>query len=338
MKMTDVLRRLLPSGLVLSLSLLVASAAEPPPLPPQPPAAPQGAPATPRIVSRPIRLRTNQVVGTGAASVQGAVVRPQSAPTLAITPTVNNPDALAWDSKLKEYAAKAGETEAKFTFALTNVSKETVTIQSVHTSCGCTAAKLPQQPWVIAPGERGEIGVTVDLRNKYGTITKTATINSSVGPVPLTVRCIIPAPDLNAARTGDRTRNMQIAAADRQSVFRGDCATCHVAPTLGKTGKALYETACGICHEGEHRASMVPSLRALNKPTDRAYWTQWITSGREGSLMPAFSLKQGGILSDDQVGSLVEYLGGEFALEVKLPGGGAVPDAGTKAKAPPLAP
>ena len=54
--------------------------------------------------------------------------------------------------------------------------------------------------------------------------------------------------------------------------------------------------------------------------------------------MPAFSLKQGGILSDDQVGSLVEYLGGEFALEVKLPGGGAVPDAGTKAKAPPLAP
>ena len=227
MKMTAVLRRFLPSGLVLSLSLLVASAAEPPPLPP-PPVAPQGGPATPRIVSRPIRLRTNQVAGT--ASVQGAAGLPQSAPTLAITPKVNNPAALAWDSKLKEYAAKAGETEAKFTFALTNVSKETVTIQNVHTSCGCTAAKLPQQPWVIAPGEHGEIGVIVDMRNKYGTISKTATINSSVGPIPLTVRCIIPAPDLNAARTGDRTRNMQIAAADRQSVFRGDCATCHVAP------------------------------------------------------------------------------------------------------------
>ena len=79
MKMTAVLRRFLLSGLFLSLSLRVASAAEPPPLPPQPPAATQSGPSIPRIVSRPIRLRTNQVAGTGAVSVQGAVASNQLA-------------------------------------------------------------------------------------------------------------------------------------------------------------------------------------------------------------------------------------------------------------------
>lgn len=248
----------------------------------------------------------------------------QAGPPPGARPVVNNPGALSWDAVFKEYQARAGETEAKFSFALTNVSRTNVLIESVHTSCGCTAAKLPQQPWLLAPGEHGEIGVTVDLQGKFGTITKTATITSSVGPIPLTVRINIPAAEAAGRPMGDRTRNLQIAAADRQAVFRGDCATCHVTPTIGKTGRALFDSACAICHEGVNRASMVPDLQALNKPTDHAYWLQWIAAGREGSLMPAFAAKNHGILSDAQIGSLTDYIEGEFQLKVRLPGGGSV--------------
>jgi dTMP kinase len=135
------------------------------------------------------------------------------------------------------------------------------------------------------------------------------------------VRINIPSPDASSRNMGDRSRNLQVAAADRQAVFRGDCATCHVTPTVGKTGKALFDSACGICHEGPTRASMVPDLRALTKPTDHAYWTQWITSGREGSLMPAFALNKQRHSTDDQIKSLADYLDGEFRLEINLPGG-----------------
>ena len=306
----------------MSLCLRTAAAEAPStavPVPPLPPAP---------VLKRPVLIRTDQLFsGTNAIrpvppATNASNYRPiiRVAPPANAVPVVNRPESFAWDTVVKDYQAKAGETEAKFTFALTNVSKESVTIESVHTSCGCTAAKLPQTPWVLAPGDHGEIGVTVDLHGKFGLISKTATVYSSVGQIMLTVRIVIPPADASARNMGDRSRNLQVAAADRQAVFRGDCATCHVTPTLGKTGKALYDTACLICHEGPNRASMVPDLRALNKPTDAAYWTQWISSGREGSLMPAFALAKHGILSDAQIKSLVDYLGGDFGLEVKLPG------------------
>lgn len=324
MKPLFALRRLAWLAVMVPFSLLAEDPASPavatnlPPVPPAPP------------LQRPVRVRTNQFGAILTNQVRPLPPRTNSlanrpalqvAPPPSAKPVVNNPGAIAWDAVLKEYQAKAGETEAKFSFALTNVSKENVTIESVHTSCGCTAAKLPKQPWLLAPGDHGEIGVTVDLRGKFGTVSKTATISSSVGQIPLTVRIMIPPADPAARNMGDRNRNLQVAAADRQAVFRGDCATCHVTPTLGKTGRALFDTACGICHEGQNRASMVPDLRALNKPTDHAYWLQWITSGREGSLMPAFALNKHGILTEDQIKSLADYLDGEFRLEVILPGG-----------------
>ena len=232
---------------------------------------------------------------------------------------VEDPNALAWTTKSQKFDAKMGDTAAKFTFGLTNVSKETVIISGVHTSCGCTVAQLPSQPWELKPGDHGEIGVTVDLRGKSGNLIKTATVSSSVGSIPLMVQISVPRidPKKMPMTEADRTRNLQVAAVDRQAVFRGECVTCHVVPTIGKVGKQLYVAACGVCHEGEHRASMVPDLRALNKPTDAAYWSHWISEGRVGSLMPAFASANGGILSSNQVNTLVAYLSGPFQNEIR---------------------
>ncbi|MEW6161580.1 MAG: cytochrome c, partial [Verrucomicrobiota bacterium] len=119
----------------------------------------------------------------------------------------------------------------------------------------------------------------------------------------LTVRAIIP-------DTGqdNRSRNMMIAMANRQAIFKNDCASCHAHPTVGKKGEALYQAACGICHEAEHRASMVPDLTALKNPTSKEYWELWVTKGKPGTLMPAFAKSEGGPLDEEQVASLVDYL------------------------------
>jgi hypothetical protein len=53
---------------------------------------------------------------------------------------------------------------------------------------------------------------------------------------------------------------------------------------------------------------MVPDLHNLKDPTSEEFWRSWITSGKAGTLMPAFSSSQGGPLNDMQIASLAAYL------------------------------
>jgi mono/diheme cytochrome c family protein len=215
------------------------------------------------------------------------------------------------DALIKEYTAKPGEESHTFTFAVKNISKAEIVINQVRTSCGCTVAKLPSQPWKLAPGEGGDILLTIDLKGKTGTLIKTATIDTATAGKVLTFKVDLPA--ATAAAAMDRDRNQQLAAKNRQAVFQGDCARCHVTPSVGQQGVGLYVTACTICHEAEHRATMVPDLHALKGPTDRQYWKTMISQGKAGTLMPAFAQDQGGPLTSAQIESLVDYLVGDFA-------------------------
>jgi mono/diheme cytochrome c family protein len=221
---------------------------------------------------------------------------------------------LKFDADTKEFKAGPGVAQADFTFNLTNISSTDVVITAVTTSCGCTVAKLPAQPWVLAPGSNGEVHATMNLAGKTGTVTKTLTVMTDTnGTKLLFVRSIIfPPPaataDSPAMPVMNRGENQKTALADRQAVFKNDCARCHVEPTRGKLGHELYAAACGICHEGEHRATMVPDLHALKEPTNAEFWKNWIAHGKPGSLMPAFAQSEGGPLSDEQITSLVNFL------------------------------
>jgi cytochrome c5 len=240
------------------------------------------------------------------------LITPRIVPRPPINVPAFTPPPLDFDEELKELTLNPGETNAMFTFHLTNSSPADVVITSVRTSCGCTVAKLPPVPWTLAPGESGEISVAMDMRGKRGTLTKSVTVSTTSGFKSLLVRAH--AADQNALQTTgldmDRLRNIQLAMTDRQVVFKNDCADCHVKPAIGKTGQPLYEAACAICHEGPHRASMVPDLKAkaLTVPTGYDYWKHWITFGKAGSLMPAFAQIHGGPLTDEQIHSLAEYL------------------------------
>jgi mono/diheme cytochrome c family protein len=195
---------------------------------------------------------------------------------------------------------------------LTNITSTNVTIHSLRTSCGCTVVRAPAIPWTIGPGSNGTFDVDVDLRGKIGVLTKTITVDSSAGYRVLTVRVGIPsagrAPSTTAA---DRARNMQVAMVDRQAVFKGDCSACHLQQAIGKKeGNELYSALCGICHDAEHRASMVPNLRALNRQTDRDFWLNIIRHGKPDTLMPAFAISEGGPLTDAQIMALAEFVSG----------------------------
>ena len=129
----------------------------------------------------------------------------------------------------------------------TNTIPMPVIITQVHPSCGCTTAQLPPLPWMIAPGTNGEIGVTVNLAGKFGTVVKTVHVATSEGSRDLIVQITILPPVLNKLTDADRMRQMEIAKVDRQAVFKNDCATCHVKPGQFKFGKDLYDADCGIC-------------------------------------------------------------------------------------------
>lgn len=94
---------------------------------------------------------------------------------------------LEWDAVARSYQAAAGETNASFTFRLTNVSPERVLIYDTSTTCDCTVAQLPSKPWTLAPGAGGEIRATLDLQGRTGAVTNYVIVFTSKGNRLLTV-------------------------------------------------------------------------------------------------------------------------------------------------------
>ena len=230
---------------------------------------------------------------------------------------------LIWDNLSKTTNVPVGLAAAHLTFSFTNVSTGDVTITNVRPSCGCTTAQLPKLPWAIAAGTNGQIGVTVNLAGKSGTLVKTVRVSSDKAMDTLMVTItLVPLP---GTPDPERMENLNMATADRQAVFKGNCASCHLTPGEGKSGKALFDAVCAICHESEHRATMVPDLQHLNVPTDPDFWHTWITYGKPGSLMPAFSVTQGGPLTEAQVTSLTNYLATSIPSKSPLPPGHRAP-------------
>lgn len=211
---------------------------------------------------------------------------------------------LAFDALHKQVMARAGQSNVVVSFTVTNVSATPVIIRDVALSCGCSVASMPAKPWTLKPGEHGQVTVTTDVRWKRGLLLKTAIVYASSGTRVLTYEVNIQEP----STPEERARNQSFAKADRQAVFKGECAKCHAEPAKGKMGKELFAAACAICHEAEHRATMVPDLKALKKPTAREYWLRWIAQGKADTLMPGFAQREGGPLTEGQIESLVGFL------------------------------
>jgi len=227
---------------------------------------------------------------------------------------------LAFDATLKTVDATEGDYFARFTFSFTNVTSDIVTILNVHPGCGCTTAELPPVPWQLAPGTNGEMKLTVNLAGKQGTLFKTVDVTTDKGKRQLQLRINLAPPPVIQMTEEQKLAGIAAAKVDRQAVFKGDCATCHVKNSAGKHGQELFKVTCAICHEAEHRATMVPDLAKLTVPTNDEFWRTWITYGKPGSLMPAFSQSQGGPLDELQIASLAQYLNAIHPSQAKPAG------------------
>lgn len=256
----------------------------------------------------------------------------ESSSTPAASVVAASVEPLKWEAKEIEHKAVADEVKAHLQFHFTNTSPNEVIIQSARSSCFCTVASLPQQPWKIAPGTNGSIDVTMDLAGKRGTIQKPVYVETSAGLVTLLAKVVIPPPPSAPGQptdtsffagelSPDRLKNLQSAISDRQTVFKNpDCVQCHATPAIGKMeGKALYDGVCAVCHDSEHRAPMVPNLKALNHALDLKQWRQWIAHSRQGSLMPAFAKSEGGPLEEAQVDVLASYLSSQILTPAAKP-------------------
>ena len=226
---------------------------------------------------------------------------------------------LTWDAIAKVHHAKLNELDIGFEFHFQNKTGGQIRIKRADSSCGCTVARLPNLPWIITAGQKGSIPVTMDIRGKSGVITKTISIVTDKGIIPLKARVTIgnTSKTLTKRSKEERAANLRAAVQNRQAIFQGKCADCHVKPTVGKQGKQLYATACGICHESKNRAPFVPDLRPLVNGKDKQYWQQWTTQSKPNTLMPAFAKEHGGSLDEKQIKTLVAYLVRIFPRELK---------------------
>ncbi|MCB1041372.1 MAG: DUF1573 domain-containing protein [Acidobacteria bacterium] len=78
--------------------------------------------------------------------------------------------------------------EIASTITFRNSGNEELVITSVKTSCGCTAAKLEKMTY--APGESGEIAVTMKTARLQGEVSRKVSIlsNASVHPFDITIK------------------------------------------------------------------------------------------------------------------------------------------------------
>lgn len=223
---------------------------------------------------------------------------------LAIADPVSADGGLVFSPRTNRVRSANLFTNLSLKFSYTNQSATPVKILGVEASCHCTTPRIPGLPWTIGPHQSGEMEVVVEIPGKWGLLEKTLRLWTAETTNTLTVRVEIPEPD-------ERQKNRMAAFADRQAVFKGDCAGCHSKPAVGLTGGELFKAACAICHESPHRASMVPDL-ATKPHGGAAYWSQWIRIGKPGSFMPGFEKSYTGPLTEQQIVSLVEYLQARF--------------------------
>lgn len=236
-------------------------------------------------------------------TLTGTVVARGESPAAPATP---NP--LVWDAMEKRVELPGMTNSILVTFWVTNHSASDAIIGSVEADCDCIVVEARKVfPWTIAPGAGGPVNIRVNTRGRFGDFVRTVIVLTSHGPQFLTVSIKIPLTPA-PSNVSVRQKDLMAAKADRQAVFRGNCAACHAAPTVGLTGAALFQKACAICHQAEQRAEMVPDLAGLKHPMDADHWRRWISSGKAGSVMPAFAQSEGGILDTNQIESLVQYV------------------------------
>ncbi len=214
-------------------------------------------------------------------------------------------------------------SDVETSVTISNIGTDTLHINEARPSCGCTVP-VPQKN-VLAPGESTPLKITFHPQGKAeGPFFKTINIfsNSVVESVK----------QIQIHGTVFISKLSHKEAMHITGVFEGDCASCHVNKGKGELSSKLYEADCAICHGSKADNKPGPDLTSdemMNHTPDQ--WRKIIADGIVNSNMPAFHTKNKGPLGDDEIASLVDYLGAykknlahEQSLKAPSSGGAAV--------------
>ncbi len=209
---------------------------------------------------------------------------------------------IRFNEEIHEFGKIEQNSMAETTFIIYNDGTDTLEVFSANPSCGCTASFPGKKR--IGPHDTSHLFIRFDPHNKAeGEMTKTINVvsNSKVDPQKmLRIHGVIYKSKL--AHTGTMMH--------LDGVFQGNCASCHVEKGKGELGAKLYEADCAICHGSKVDNKPGPDLTAdAMMSHDAKSWKHIITEGIDNSNMPAFGLKHKGPLNEEEIASLVDYLG-----------------------------
>jgi cytochrome c5 len=192
-------------------------------------------------------------------------------------------------------------TKAEHNFLISNSGTDTLFVTNTRASCGCTAAVLDVKN--IPPGGTSRLKVTFDANNKpEGPIMKSVTITSNAKNTPDAM--------VHIQGRVVKSKLAHKTMMHLDGLFQGDCANCHVAKGKGELGARLFEADCAICHGTKADDKPGPELasESMLKHTPKQ-WQNIIENGIPNTAMPAFHTKNKGPLGDEEIASLVEYMG-----------------------------
>ncbi|MFI5262960.1 MAG: DUF1573 domain-containing protein [Candidatus Kapaibacterium sp.] len=205
------------------------------------------------------------------------------------------------NEEVHEFGKIEQNSLAKTTFIIGNKGTDTLEVFSANPSCGCTAAFQGKKR--IPPGDTSHLAITFDPHNKAeGDMTKTITIvsNSKVDPQKM----------IRIHGTIYKSKLAHAEMMHMDGVFQGNCASCHVEKGKGELGAKLYEADCAICHGSKADNKPGPDIADEKMMThDSKQWKHIIAEGMDKTNMPAFALAKKGPLNDEEIASLVDYLG-----------------------------
>jgi hypothetical protein len=98
------------------------------------------------------------------------------------------PAGLTWKTNVQDFQCSPEEKSVDARFAFKNTGSTPITIKELHTSCGCTTARLDKK--IYAPGESGEIVATYNFKGQTGALRKTVSVltDDTKEPMVLDIR------------------------------------------------------------------------------------------------------------------------------------------------------
>jgi mono/diheme cytochrome c family protein len=201
------------------------------------------------------------------------------------------------------------DDKVSHTFLIYNVGGKPLVISDVEASCGCTVARISEN--IIGPGSFAEVDVTLDTSIKLGKVRKKITVYSNDPAQPELDLFLEGQVAFDANDPETMAMHAGLKVKDPLVLFKGECATCHVARGEGKSGKALFQADCGMCHGINAQGAVALNLLDGNyeDPAHLEHIRTVILSGSPNTpTMPPFGDAHGGPLNEAQVDSLVNFL------------------------------